>query len=168
MTKINQASERKGKHSVLFVCLGNICRSPAAEGIMKARVEQRGLADEFDIDSAGIGGWHVGQLPDPRMRQCGANHGYRFDSHARQIDKSDLEKFDFIVVMDRDNYRAVTALCSNEMQQRKVLCMADFLRSNRKYTTVPDPYYGHEPDFELVITLLEDAMDPLIDYIHGF
>ena len=74
---------KKGKHTVLFICLGNICRSPAAEGIMKSLVEKAGLQDEFEIDSAGIGGWHVGQLPDSRMRKCGAEHGYNFNSHAR-------------------------------------------------------------------------------------
>ena len=95
---------KKGKHTVLFICLGNICRSPAAEGIMKTLVEKAGLQDEFEIDSAGIGGWHVGQLPDSRMRKCGAEHGYNFNSHARQFQKSDFARFETIVVMDNENY----------------------------------------------------------------
>ena len=103
---------KKGKHTVLFICLGNICRSPAGEGIMKSLVEKAGLQDEFEIDSAGIGNWHVGQLPDSRMRKCGAEHGYNF---------------------------------------------------HREYTTVPDPYYGDYSDFELVITLLEDACQGLLN-----
>lgn len=133
---------KSSNHTVLFICLGNICRSPAAEGIMKAKVEEKGLASQFYIDSAAIGPWHVGQLPDSRMRRCGAAHGYCFDSHARQFDKSDFAKFDYIVVMDNDNYRAITRMAS-----------------------VPDPYYGDESDFELVITLLEDALEGLIEEI---
>ncbi len=156
---------KKKKHTVLFICLGNICRSPAAEGIMKAMVEERGLGDEFLIDSAGIGGWHVGQLPDSRMRRCGAAHGYRFDSHARQFQKSDFGEFDTIVVMDNENYRAITSMASSEEDRRKVVRMADFLSHHREYTTIPDPYYGDETDFELVISLLEDALEGLLSYL---
>ncbi len=156
---------KKKKHTVLFICLGNICRSPAAEGIMKAMVEERGLGDEFLIDSAGIGGWHVGQLPDSRMRRCGAAHGYRFDSHARQFQKSDFGEFDTIVVMDNENYRAITSMASSDEDRKKVVRMADFLSHHREYTTIPDPYYGDETDFELVISLLEDALEGLLSYL---
>lgn len=156
---------KSSNHTVLFICLGNICRSPAAEGIMKAMVEDKGIADQFFIDSAAIGPWHIGQLPDIRMRRCGAAHGYCFDSHARQFDKSDFAKFDYIVVMDYDNYRAITRMASCNEDKEKVLCMTDFLRQHRDYTTVPDPYYGDEKDFELVITLLEDAIGGLIETI---
>lgn len=152
-------------HTVLFICLGNICRSPAAEGIMKAKVEEKGLTSQFYIDSAAIGAWHIGQLPDSRMRRCGAAHGYCFDSHARQFDKSDFAKFDYIVVMDNDNYRAITRMASSDEEREKVVCMASYLRQHRDYTTVPDPYYGDESDFELVITLLEDALEGLIEEI---
>ena len=150
---------KQGKHTVLFICLGNICRSPAAEGIMKSLVEKAGLSDEFEIDSAGIGSWHVGQLPDSRMRKCGAEHGYRFDSHARQFQRSDFKRFDTIVVMDS----AITSMASSQANKDKVVRMADFLTSHREYTTVPDPYYGDYSDFELVITLLEDACQGLLD-----
>ncbi len=153
---------KKGKHTVLFICLGNICRSPAAEGIMKALVEKAGRGEEFEIDSAGIGNWHVGQLPDSRMRKCGAEHGYRFDSHARQFQKSDFERFDTIAVMDNDNYRAVTSMASSQADRDKVVRMADFLASHREHTTIPDPYYGGYSDFELVVTLLEDACQSLL------
>jgi len=156
---------KSSNHTVLFICLGNICRSPAAEGIMKAKVEENGLASQFYIDSAAIGPWHVGQLPDSRMRRCGAAHGYCFDSHARQFDKSDFAKFDYIVVMDNDNYRAITRMASSDEEREKVVCMASYLRQHRDYTTVPDPYYGDESDFELVITLLEDAIEGLIEEI---
>lgn len=157
---------KHSKHTILFICLGNICRSPAAEGIMKAMVEKEGLTGEFEIDSAGIGNWHVGQLPDSRMRKCGAAHGYRFDSHARQFQRSDFQRFDTIVVMDHENYRAITSMASTQADKDKVVRMADFLTEHREYTTVPDPYYGDESDFELVITLLEDACQGLLDELN--
>ncbi len=157
---------KSGKHTVLFVCLGNICRSPAAEGIMKAMVKERGLEKNMMVDSAGIGGWHIGQLPDPRMRRCGASHGYRFDSRARQISSDDFAHFDTIVVMDNENYRAVTSLAPSAEDKKKVVRCADFLSQHRNYTTIPDPYYGDEEDFELVITLLEDALGGLLRWIN--
>lgn len=165
LQKISCINMKSSNHTVLFICLGNICRSPAAEGIMKAKVEEKGLASQFYIDSAAIGPWHVGQLPDSRMRRCGAAHGYCFDSHARQFDKSDFAKFDYIVVMDNDNYRAITRMASSDEEREKVVCMASYLRQHRDYTTVPDPYYGDESDFEVVITLLEDALEGLIEEI---
>ena len=122
---------KKGKHTVLFICLGNICRSPAGEGIMKSLVEKAGLENEFEIDSAGIGNWHEGQLP----------------------------------VMDNENYRAITSMASSQADKDKVVRMADFLTHHREYTTVPDPYYGDYSDFELVITLLEDACQGLLESI---
>ena len=154
-----------GKHTVLFICLGNICRSPAAEGIMKSLVEKEGMSDDFFIDSAAIGSWHIGQLPDSRMRKCGAEHGYRFDSHARQFQKSDFQHFDLIVVMDNENYRAITSMASSQADKDKVVRIADYLTHHREYTTVPDPYYGDYSDFELVIELLEDACQGLLDSI---
>ena len=153
---------KSGKHTILFICLGNICRSPAAEGIMKALVEKQGMSHEFEIDSAGIGAWHIGQLPDSRMRKCGAEHGYIFDSRARQFQKSDFQRFDTIVVMDNENYRAITSMASSEAERKQVVRMADFLSSHREYTTIPDPYYGDYQDFELVIELLEDACQGLL------
>lgn len=156
---------KKGKHTILFICLGNICRSPAAEGIMKAIVAKAQKEDDYSIDSAGIGGWHVGQLPDNRMRRCGAEHGYSFDSRARQFCRTDFDRFDTIVVMDNDNYRDITSMAATALQKQKVVRMADYLQSHSEYATVPDPYYGDESDFELVIELLEDACDGLFKAI---
>jgi len=149
--------------SLLFICLGNICRSPAAEGIMKKIVDERGMGDRFRIDSAGIGSWHVGQLPDQRMRRHGALHGYTFDSRARQFKAGDFDRFDYIAVMDHENYADVTDKARNEEDMKKVICMADYLRSHPRYKTIPDPYYGGDKDFELVIELLEDACNGLLD-----
>jgi protein-tyrosine phosphatase len=153
------------KKKILFVCLGNICRSPAAEGIMKHQVEQQGLADQFCIDSAGIGSWHVGQLPDPRMRQHGKAHGYNFNSHARQIQRDDFDRFDYIIVMDDENLYDVQQKARNTDDRQKIIKLASFLQQHPGQKTVPDPYYGGDKDFELVIELLEDACDGLLRWL---
>lgn len=157
--------ERK-KHSVLFICLGNICRSPAAEGIFRSLAEARGLDGLFLIDSAGIGGWHVGQLPDLRMRQCGMRHGYRFESRARQFSPSDFERFDHIIVMDQDNYRAVSSMASSDEERAKVSFMTDYCTHHKDAVSVPDPYYGGPRGFDLVIELLEDACQGLLEKLN--
>ena len=151
------------KKKILFVCLGNICRSPAAEGIMKHIVKEEGREDDFFIDSAGIGPWHVGELPDSRMRRHGAAHGYNFNSRARQISRKDFNDFDLIIVMDRENYRTVTSMALSQEAKAKVVMMADYLRHHNNQSTVPDPYYGGDRDFEFVIELLEDACQGLFD-----
>ena len=153
------------KEKILFVCLGNICRSPAADGILKAQVRERGLNHLFEIDSCGIGSWHIGQLPDSRMRRHGQDHGYRFDHRARQISKDDFTRFDRIIVMDNDNYRAVSSLAPDKSYLDKVEMIARYLRHHKGQTTVPDPYYGNDRDFEFVIELLEDACEGIIDDI---
>lgn len=158
------------KTSLLFVCLGNICRSPAAEGIMRHMVKENMMDDYVEIDSAGIGSWHAGELPDRRMRSHGAAHGYDFCSRARQIRQEDLQRFDRIIVMDEDNYSAVTAMARNDGQRRKVTLMTDYCRHHSGHNTVPDPYYGGDRGFELVIELLEDACRGLLEQIakeHG-
>lgn len=160
---MEKTSDKSKEYRILFICLGNICRSPAAEGIMKALVEREGLSERFFIDSAGIGGWHVGQLPDPRMRQHGARHGYNFCSRARQFAQSDFSRFDLIAVMDDENYAAITSRARTEEERKKVVCMADFLTRHPHQATIPDPYYGGDKDFELVIELLEDACRTLLN-----
>ncbi len=147
---------------ILFVCLGNICRSPAAEGIFRHLVAQRHLSHDFFIDSAAIGSWHIGDLPDPRMRRCGARHGYTFDSRARQLTSDDFDQFDYIIGMDFDNLRAIKAKARREEDEKKVLLMADFLRHHDS-ATIPDPYYGDDRDFDHVVELLEDACESLLD-----
>ena len=153
------------KQRLLFVCLGNICRSPAAEGIMQHLVDERGLSDQFHIESAAIGPWHIGDLPDRRMRQCGARHGYDFHSRAQQLDSSYFDRFDLIIGMDHENIRAIRAKARNDADSRKIRLMADYLHRHPNQSTVPDPYYGTERDFELVIELLEDACEGLLDHL---
>ena len=149
------------KIRLLFICLGNICRSPAAEGVMKAIVKREGREQNFLIDSAGIGGWHVGDLPDSRMRRHGEMRGYQFDSRARQFSRQDFADFDYIFVMDHENYRAVTSMARTQEDRQKVRMLTDFLTHHRGAATVPDPYYGGDKDFEYALDLIEDACENL-------
>lgn len=146
------------KKRLLFVCLGNICRSPAAEGVMRSIVESHPqLNGEVEIDSAGIGAWHTGQLPDQRMRRCGEKRGYSFMSRARQVKAEDFSRFDLLFAMDSENVRDLEQVASSAEGKRKIRCLADYLTSHPQYHTVPDPYYGTEADFELALDLIEDA-----------
>lgn len=155
---------KKKKIRLLFVCLGNICRSPAAEGIMASIVEKNGLQDVIEVDSAGTSGWHEGELPDERMRMHGDRRGYDFCSRARKFRKSDFADFDYILVMDRQNYSNVTTLAAEPEERTKVHMMTDF---SQQYTHdhIPDPYYGGASGFELVLDLLEDACEGLLQTI---
>ena len=151
------------KIRLLFICLGNICRSPAAEGVMKAIVKREGREKDFYIDSAGIGGWHVGDLPDSRMRKHGGMRGYKFDSRARQFSHADFADFDYIFVMDHENYRAVTSMAKNEEERQKVRMLTDYLVRHKDVSTVPDPYYGSDHAFEYALDLIEDACENLFE-----
>ena len=150
------------KTRILFVCLGNICRSPAAEGIMCHLAKVKGCSHRIEVDSAGIGSWHVGQLPDQRMRRHGARHGYDFNSRARQFNAEDFSRFDYIVGMDKENIRDILRKARNDSETSKVICMADYLSRHPHHHEIPDPYYGNDSDFELVIDLLEDACEQLL------
>lgn len=152
------------KQRVLFVCLGNICRSPAAEHIFRAKVEARGLNDLFEIDSAGTYSGHAGELPDPRMRQAGAEHGYSFTHRSRPFCEEDFYEFDHIVVMDDSNYERVTRLAPTREDIDKIYRMRDYFTTYRtNYDYVPDPYYEGREGFYLVINMLEEACDNLLN-----
>lgn len=153
---------KKQNKRLLFICLGNICRSPAAEGVMKAMVKQCGREADFTIDSAGIGSWHVGQLPDSRMRRCGQQRGYNFDSRARQFTKSDFSRFDLIIVMDSDNYRTIVSMANSDDDKAKVHLLTEWMTLHKGATSVPDPYYGDERDFNYALDLIEDGCDGLL------
>ena len=154
------------QHRLLFICLGNICRSPAAECVMKALAEAEGRSNEFYIDSAGIGNWHVGQLPDIRMRRRGALRGYDFNSHARQIRPSDFADFDLLLVMDRSNFTTVGGMATTEEEREKVVMLTDFLTRHSGVKAVPDPYYGGDADFDYALDLIEDACSGLLERLH--
>ncbi len=145
---------------ILFVCLGNICRSPLAHAVMQDLIDNAGLTAQFFIDSAGTGNYHVGHLPDARMRQQGAKRGYRVNSRARQIKQQDVDVFDMIITMDESNYADVKQLMSTQ-HLSKLHRLSDF--SNIPgFTEVPDPYHGSATVFEEVIYLIEDACGGLL------
>jgi len=151
------------KKRILFICLGNICRSPAAHAVKQHLVDERGCSNLYEIDSAGIGNWHVGQLPDKRMIEHGRRRGYDLNHHARQFDaRKDFAYFDLIVVMDEDNYRYITSQADNATARGKVVRMADYFTRHKDATCVPDPYYGGPEDFELALDLIEDGCEGLI------
>ena len=149
---------------ILFVCLGNICRSPAAEGIFNQKIKERDLENFFVVDSAGTGSWHVGNLPDQRMRTTALLRGIELTSRARQIEENDLYEFDHILVMDKDNLEAVKSLSKDEMNpvNSKIKLILSFSKKSQ-LDEVPDPYYGGQNGFEKVLDLLNDAIDGLID-----
>ena len=149
-------------HRILFICMGNICRSPAAEGIMKYKVQERGLERSFHIDSAGMYGWHEGELPDNRMRKHASRRGYQLISHSRPIKYDDFEQFDLIIGMDDNNIQDLKRMAPNRESQQKIRRMTDFCRTHTA-DCVPDPYYGGASGFELVLDLLEDACEGLLD-----
>src|SRR5690554_1392849 len=123
---MNSIQTDKKKIRLLFVCLGNICRSPAAEGIMKRNVAKNDLQDIIEVDSAGTSGWHEGDLPDERMRAHGERRGYDFSSRARKFRTIDFDKFDYIIVMDDNNYNNVKSMASNDDQVEKIKMMTDY------------------------------------------
>ncbi|MFI3268717.1 MAG: low molecular weight protein-tyrosine-phosphatase [Rikenellaceae bacterium] len=152
------------KTKILFVCLGNICRSPAAEGIFKHFVNEKGLSDKFFIDSAGTYGGHAGSKADSRMRSAASKRNYDLTSRSRKIKSDDFEEFDMILVMDDMNYENVHRLAPNRECYDRIYRMRDFCRET-KVSHVPDPYYeGHE-GFEIVLNILEDGCKNLLDNI---
>ena len=149
---------------VLFVCLGNICRSPAAEGVFLHLLAERGLSKDFVADSAGTGGWHVGNPADRRMQAAANRRGIQLPSRARQITLDDLSEFDLVLTMDQSNLDAVRSLAA-EAGDRATAAIEPMLTyaSTFTETDVPDPYYGGDAGFEHVLDLLEDACSTLLD-----
>jgi protein-tyrosine phosphatase len=142
---------------ILFVCMGNICRSPTAEGVMRALVREAGLEDRIEVDSAGTGGWHVGAPPDRRATDAAARRGTELSGAARRFDATrDFDRFDLIVAMDAENRRDLEALAPDDEARAKVRM---FLAGDRD---VPDPYYGGDDGFEEVLDLVEEAARDLL------
>ncbi len=152
------------KKRILFVCLGNICRSPSAEAVFTAMVEKAGLSSQFKIDSAGIGAWYEGEPADRRMQSHAIKRGYNLTSIARQFKPGDFDRFDYIIAMDNENVKALKALARNEKDLSRISKMTLFSK-RYSYQVVPDPYYGGEEGFELVLDLLEDASEGLLEAI---
>lgn len=161
------ASRLAGKETIgiLFVCLGNICRSPAAEGVMKRLIEERGLMHRFVIDSAGLYGGHAGDLPDRRMRVHAIRRGYALEHRSRKVTSSDFFDFDIIVAMDHGNYCRLREMAPTSDSEGKVVRMIDFVKGFPQFDCVPDPYYEGAEGFELVLDLLEDGCVNLLDVL---
>jgi protein-tyrosine phosphatase len=145
------------KTKILFVCLGNICRSPAAEGVMRAIVDENNDADAWVIDSAGTGNYHIGDLPDNRMRIHARRRGYELTHRCRQVRVSDFDNFDLIIAMDASNERNLHRLAPTPEAEAKIVTMATFVNKAMRYDYIPDPYYEGAEGFELVLDLLEDG-----------
>lgn len=150
---------------ILFVCLGNICRSATAEEVMRQLVRQAGMEQNFVIDSAGISNYHQGELPDPRMRVHAARRGYELTHLSRPVTYKDFFDFDMIIGMDSSNMQALHDRAPGLDEERKLYRITDFCRSHQDIDHVPDPYYGGDQGFENVIDILEDACAGLLEYL---
>ena len=152
------------KKNILFVCLGNICRSPSAEAVFKHLVEKKGEEGNFFIDSAGTSAWHAGEKADARMRRHAKKRGIELTSISRQFVAEDFDRFDYIIAMDRENMDEMKRMARNKNDLDKLHMMTDFSQKFN-YHEIPDPYYGGDEGFELVLDLLEDANKGLLDHI---
>jgi protein-tyrosine phosphatase len=151
-------------HAILFVCLGNICRSPTAEGVMRELVSRAGLREQIEIDSAGTGAWHIGELPDPRARTAARARGIELESRARQVDGEDFERFDLILAMDRSNLADLRRIAPEGPARAQLALLREF--DPRSLAAgdleIPDPYHGGPRGFEAVLDLVEAACAGLL------
>lgn len=154
---------------LLFVCLGNICRSPTAEGVMRDLVSREGLEDEIEIDSAGTGTWHVGSAPDSRATAAARGQGVTLEGQARKVTPADFEEFDLILAMDGSNLHDLRQLAADEKQSAKVRLLREFDPASAGLSDldVPDPYYGGESGFTDVFELVQAACEGLLAQIRG-
>ena len=155
----------RDKVRILFVCLGNICRSPAAQGVMERLVEERGVADRFEIDSAGLYGGHAGELPDGRMRAHARRRGLNLTHRSRPVSPADFGDFDIIVGMDDSNWQRLRAMAPTVEDEGKIVRMADFFTQHPWADCVPDPYYEGAEGFEKALDLIEDGCLSLYECI---
>lgn len=148
------------RHRILFVCLGNICRSPTGEGLLRSLVADQGLDDVIEVDSAGTGGWHVGEPPDRRMSAAAERRGHRLDGAARQVSAEELSNWSMVVAMDRQNLADLREMADGRDVPLRLF--SEFLPAGSPLD-VPDPYYGGEDGFDRVIDLVEEGCANLLD-----
>lgn len=147
---------------ILFICLGNICRSCAAQTVMQSIIDKQGLSDEFFIDSAGIIDYHEGEMADSRMRKHAAQRGYHITHRSRPVKPIDFDTFDYIIGMDASNIRDLNQIAASTPQKAKIHRMTEWCKTH-DVDDVPDPYYGNDKGFVHVLDLLEDACQGLFE-----
>ena len=152
---------------ILFVCMGNICRSPTAEGVMRRLLEEAGLADRVEVESAGTGGWHAGEPPDERATLAARRRGITLAGAARQVRAADFRDFDLLIAMDRANLRELLAVAPDEEGAEEVRLLREFDPASSGDLDVPDPYYGGDRGFETVLDLVEAACRGLLDELRA-
>lgn len=157
---------KERKIRIIFICLGNICRSPSAEAVFKNIILKRGVSNLFEIDSAGLHGYHEGERADSRMRKHALKRGIELTSISRPVKFADIEYFDLVIGMDDSNISALRRL-AGEKYRNKIYKMTDF-RIKTTNNEVPDPYYGGDAGFELVLDILEDSCEGLLNQILSF
>ncbi|MBC7793059.1 MAG: low molecular weight phosphotyrosine protein phosphatase [Clostridia bacterium] len=150
---------------ICFVCLGNICRSPTAEGVMRHLVDSEGLGEAIQISSAGTGAWHVGEHPDPRSRATAERHGVKLTSRARHFGAESFDEADYVVAMDSSNLKNLNAIARNEEDRAKISLFRDFDLHSPKGSNVPDPYAGGQQGFENVYNMVESASQGLLTHL---
>ncbi len=151
---------------LLFVCLGNIIRSPLAENLFEFQAEQAGVDGKYSVDSAGTAAWHVGESPDPRMRKTAESHGVNDNGTARQVRKSDFDEFDWILAMDGSNRRDLLDMAGSPEQQAKVRLLREF-DPEQDDPDVPDPYYGGAEGFETTYRIVERSVGGLLEALEA-
>jgi len=150
---------------ICFVCLGNIVRSPLAEGLFNEFAKERGVNHKYSVDSAGTGDWHVGEPPDWRMRRVASRHGLHYDGRARQFRPQDLENFDLIVAMDTENREDLLEMCNSLEERHKIRLLREFDPFGGANASVPDPYYGGMDGFEEVYGIVARSCQGLLEHL---
>ncbi len=152
-------------NKILFVCLGNICRSPAAEGVFIHLLKERGVFENFYVDSAGTSSYHNGEKADSRMLKAAESRGIDLPSMSRQVLESDFKDFDLIVAMDKKNFRDLLHMCPKSIDMSKIKMMTDF-KQKMSHEEVPDPYYGGPKGFDEVMDLVTDCSRGILKYLN--
>ncbi len=152
---------------ICFVCQGNIIRSPLAENLFRRILQQRGVEEKYQLDSAGTSAYHVGEQPDRRMRQTARERGFQYDGRARQFQKEELDRFDLIIAMDQANKRILENWASADIQLKKIRMMREFDPRGHEGLDVPDPYYGGPEGFERTYEIVERSVEGLMEALES-
>lgn len=160
-------TSQSGVTGILFICMGNICRSPLAEGIFQHKLSQRVLHHKYMVESAGTGNWHVGDLADSRMRATALRNGIDLTSRARQVDTKDFKRFDMLLAMDRDNYLHLLDMDKSATYIERVHMMRAFDPDVQQELDVPDPYFGGDSGFDDVYQMLDRSCENLLNILES-